>query len=318
MISIQEARDFAEAHFPNAPEDLANHLNIDVQESDIDGCDGWCLTTGEQTIIRINSELTPTRRRFTLAHELSHFILGVPAVVGESFEDMLRSNSAEERQVDELASELLIPKQVVQSFLPAVPVVAEALKKLAKKANVSELAAAIRVCNLAREIGLINASVVLFDDELVRWQRSTTLTMPDETAMWLLAESRKVAPQAFRAERPVGDVIVASSIENRYFGSATLFVQLLPLQLGLNRSREETRRELEDSMFGSDTSLRNRVSGLVGYHKNLITGMSLEEAEALFWDRNETKLKDTPLNSEMGREYMHLRISEWFQALSER
>ena len=106
-------------------------------------------------------------------------------------------------------------------------------------ANVSELAAAIRVCNLASEIGLLNASVVLFDADQVRWQWSETLTMRNDTAVKLLAESRKAAPNAFRHQRAQGDVIAASAIENPYFGSATLFVQLLPAKIGMNLSHHE-------------------------------------------------------------------------------
>ena len=161
MISDVEAREFAKRNFPEAPEKLAKHLGVIVRESPMGGCDGWCLSTGAKTIIRINSKLSATRQRFTLAHELGHLILGVPTVVGETFEDMLRSDSDEERRVNDLASELLIPTDVVKASLPELPVVAITLKKLAKKANVSELAAAIRVCNLARAIGLVNASVVL-------------------------------------------------------------------------------------------------------------------------------------------------------------
>jgi hypothetical protein len=49
-------------------------------------------------------------------------------------------------------------------------VVAGDLQKLAKRANVSDLAAAIRVCNLAPDIGLMSASVVLLEGDDVEWQ----------------------------------------------------------------------------------------------------------------------------------------------------
>ena len=97
MIPVQEAREFAKKHFPEAPEKLVKHLGVTLRESAMDGCDGWCLTTGDKTIVRINSKLSPSRRRFTLAHELGHLILRVPTVVGESYDEMLGSNSKEER-----------------------------------------------------------------------------------------------------------------------------------------------------------------------------------------------------------------------------
>jgi Zn-dependent peptidase ImmA (M78 family) len=160
MIPEAQARSFAVSAFPKAPEKLAKYLGVDVRLSPLSGCDGWCLVKGEKAIVHVNSKLSRVRQRFTLAHELGHLILGVPSVIGESYEDMMRSISDEERKVNHLASELLIPAEVARASLPEPPVVTVALQKLAKRAKVSELAAAVRVCNLARQIGLINASVV--------------------------------------------------------------------------------------------------------------------------------------------------------------
>lgn len=314
MISADDARRFAETHFPEAPEKLAAHLGVLVRESPLDGCDGWCLTLEGRTIIRINSNQSPGRKRFTLTHELGHLILGIPSVVGETYEEMLSSNSAEERRVNDLASELLMPTTVVQSVLPEVTVVAGDLKKLAKRANVSDLAAATRVCNLATEIGLINASVVLFEGDCVKWQWSNTLQMPEQTVRKLLAAARDAAPTAFRYHREDGNVIVASIIENPYFGSATLFVQLLPAKLGMSLSNHERRKSLEEVLFLNDVKLQQRVSGLFGAHKLRISAaqLSLDAAIADFWARNAVKLAETSLDSQSGREYVALRIGEWF------
>jgi len=69
MISAGDARKFAEAHFPEAPEKLADELGISIRESPLDGCDGWCLTLEDRSIIRINSNQTGPRKSFTLAHD---------------------------------------------------------------------------------------------------------------------------------------------------------------------------------------------------------------------------------------------------------
>lgn len=314
MISAEDARRFAETHFPEAPEKLAAHLGVLIRESKLDGCDGWCLTLDNRTIIRINSNQSPGRKRFTLTHELGHLILGIPSVVGETYEEMLSSNSAEERRVNDLASELLMPATVVQSVLPEVTVIAGDLKKLARRANVSDLAAATRVCNLATEIGLISASVVLFEGDCVKWQWSKTLQMSEQTAHKLLVAAREAAPTAFRHQRDDGNVIVASIIENPYFGSATLFVQLLPAELGMSLSYHERRKSLEDDLFLNDLKLQQRVSGLLGAHKLRISAdqLSLNAAIADFWARNAVKLVGTSLDSQSGQEYVALRIGEWF------
>ncbi len=313
MISEDRARSFAESAFPEAPEELAKRLGIDVRYSPLSGCDGWCLVKDQKAIVHVNNKLSTVRQRFTLAHELGHLILGVPTVVGETYEDMLRSDSNEERRVNDLASALLIPAKVAVEVLSELPVVTASLQKLAKKANVSELAAAIRVCNLAKEIGLVNASVVLFNGEYVRWQWSKTLTMLNETAVRLLAEARNTSPMAFREIcDDNGDVVVASTIENPGFGSATLFIQRLPAAEGMNISRDERRKILESELFENDLKLRQRLSGLLGAHKNRTANGTQAESETDFWKRNLETLRSTPLNSKKGREYVKLRISEWF------
>lgn len=121
MISIERAKRFAEENFPMGPEALAKKLNISLRESSLIGCDGWVLSGPNGTVIHLNSDSPVVRRRFTLAHELGHLILGVPTVVGESFDDALKSNDAEERKVNDLASELLIPESILRKSLPSCP-----------------------------------------------------------------------------------------------------------------------------------------------------------------------------------------------------
>jgi hypothetical protein len=145
MISVQEAKGFAEELFPEAPEALAAHLGIAVRVSPMGGCDGWCLTTDNRAIIRINSRLSVTRQRFTLA-----------------------------------------------------------------------------------------------------------------------------------------------------------------------LSPHEKRKELESILFASNPKLMQRMSGFIGALKNRIRGKTKQEVEADFWNRYRETLQGTPMNSVEGRQYVRLRIEEWF------
>ncbi len=313
MITPEAARKFALEHFPRGPEALVEELGISVRESEMSGCDGWCLARDNRVIIRINSRLGSTRRRFTLAHELGHLILGIPGIVGESYEQMLSSDLDDEKRVNELASEILLPDLIVKQVIPDLPIVSAALKRLAKKANVSELAAAIRVCNLAADVGMVNASVVFFDHSgSVRWQWSKTLSMPEETAINLLKEARAAAPDVYRFEREEGDVIVGSIIENPHFGSATMFVQLLPKSLGLNVSHHERKEQLERFLFENDPKLQQRMSGFFGGSKVRLSKLTKTKAIQDFWSRYQNDLSNTIVDSDEGREYISIRIGEWF------
>jgi hypothetical protein len=131
----------------------------------------------------------------------------------------------------------------------------------------------------------------------------------------LLAAAREASPTAVRHHRDDGKVIVASIIENSYFGSATLFAQLLPAEPGMSLSNHERRKSLEEVLFLHDVKLQHRVSGLLGAHKPRISTdqLSLDAAIADFWERNRVKLSGTRLDSENGREYVAFRIAEWFK-----
>ncbi|TWU33449.1 hypothetical protein Q31b_57660 [Novipirellula aureliae] len=310
MISLDEVESYAAEHFPAAPEKLVNDFGIEVRTSDTPGCDGWCLHYDDRTIIRLNGELTKAQRRFTLAHELGHLILGIPSMFGESFEDMLSSDSDEERRVNDVASCLLLPLAEVRKDAGQLPVVAGALKRLAKRARVSELAAAVRVCNLTEELGLLNASVVAFSGADIRWQWSRTLRMSEETAFELRQEAQNVSPNAFRADHNENQTVVASVLENPFFGSSTLFVQLLPKEHGNQLSVNELRAAFEREYLSSDDAFRNRLSGIIGAFKSKCVGLSQEEAVELFWEKNEARLRSTCINTDEGRDYIEIRIGQ--------
>jgi len=315
MTSVERSLAYARKHFPEGPEKLAERLKVEVRYSALSGCDGWYLSAGQRTIIRINNRMARSRQRFTLAHELGHLLLGVPSVIGESFADLLRSDDEEERRVNDIAAELLVPRDVVQASVPGLPIVASVLRRLAKQAHVSELAAALRVANLAADLGLANASVVFFEDDNVGWQWSKTLRMPKETAVSLREAARAASPNAFRYVREVeNDVVVASLIENPFFGSATMFVQLLPLEYASQKSRDERRAELEEYLFAGQAEFQRQLQGCFGWFKPHVAGMSLDEAESLFWEQYQSRFTGVPgkrLASAQGREYVRLRLGEW-------
>lgn len=314
MIPSAKALRHAREHFPDGPEKLAEHLGVEVIVSPLTGCDGWCLTAAHGTIIRLNQNSQPTRRRFTLAHELGHLILGVATVVGESVYDSLKSDDAEERAVNDFAAELLLPTDVVKQHVPSVPVVAANLKKLAKVAKVSEIMAAIRVTNLADSIGLVNASVAFFEDGQFSWHWSQTLWRRPTTADELLALARKAAPAPARVQRSDGQVIVASLIDNPFTNTTTLFVQLLPKELGNTLSAHEERQELETFLFAGQDDFRKQLQGCFGYFKPVAAGMDLDAAVVAFFERYHERWAGVPqkrLLSQKGRDYIRLRLAEW-------
>lgn len=83
--------------------------------------------------IYINSLMHPNRQRFTLAHELGHFILGHKR---RRWEEFLNESSGApmEQEADAFASGLLMPKALLKTFKDLPP------KELAQLFQVSEAA----------------------------------------------------------------------------------------------------------------------------------------------------------------------------------
>lgn len=127
--------DAAQIHAP--PVDLASVLanwpHLDVSVDDLDG-DGYLIELGAragQILLRRNAPLV--RRRFTLAHELGHWVMNL----SESTK-LQMSASALERWCDEFARELLIPAHwLANSLMQEERPLATALKGLPALYNVS-------------------------------------------------------------------------------------------------------------------------------------------------------------------------------------
>lgn len=123
-------------------EDMALRLGISRIIEERMPFDGalYQLPYGER-IIKLNSASPPTRKRFTLAHEIGHLLLGKPG---------LRSSCGRnldlERKCDAIASELLMPTGEAVPYVSSLgDPSAEKLKLVAKKYAVSLQTAAIRL-----------------------------------------------------------------------------------------------------------------------------------------------------------------------------
>jgi Zn-dependent peptidase ImmA (M78 family) len=314
MISIKDALRVAENHFPNGPEELIRRLGIEVHYSPL-SCDGWCLVTDRKAIIRINDSASETRQRFTLAHELSHILLGVPTLIGEEIFADWSGIKNEEKEVNKLASRLLLPESFILSEVDDLPIVAKTIKKLAKKAKVSEFVVALRLAAMADQLGILGASVIFFHDDQVKWQWSPSFTIREDLAISVLEECKICSPQAFRHHRAQHkDVIVASLVENSTQGTFIMFIQFLDEQDGLSMSRDEHVGEIANQLYSGDDEFRRRLEGCLGAFKPKAVGMTLDEAINRFNDLYMNRWpgeRSRRLKSPIGQKYIKLRLSEW-------
>lgn len=141
---------------------LANTYGLDVYAtSDHDSFNAYIDyddNTGKYSIV-VNETHPETRRRFSIAHELAHFVLHDDEVkkrgkIHRSNKDSIIYNEQEEKDADQLAAEILMPSELIDSYIKGLSITKDTtfdetiVKELAQKFNVSPLVAILRLRSL--------------------------------------------------------------------------------------------------------------------------------------------------------------------------
>ena len=154
---------------------VASTLNLEIREVDAEGFDGalvraWGLPLGA---IAIRESIRETsRKNFTIAHEIGHFLLpghgeAEPACTPSDVGNWGDTSKLLECEADEFAAELLMPASTVRPLVRASPPSLEVIEGIARKSHSSLSAAAWRYSELAAE----GCAVVWSTDHQIRWWR---------------------------------------------------------------------------------------------------------------------------------------------------
>jgi predicted transcriptional regulator len=131
---------------------LTQMLGIQMRMEPMPGEESGCLKKEKsgKWVMTVNSLQHPHRQRFTIAHELGHFIKHT--IVKESFVDTTFFRNEESNQMEheanKFAAELLMPKKLFVSFIENV---SKEVNDLAKHFQVSSMAVRIRAKQLGYE-----------------------------------------------------------------------------------------------------------------------------------------------------------------------
>jgi len=142
---------------------LAKRLNVKVVGKEMDeNVSGLFVMSDKLPIISYNQSESDKRIRFTIAHELGHYILHSkeqPIFIDRPAKVMYRNvNSTtgelhKEREANAFAASLLMPRLLIKDEIKNAPDSSEdAIEHLAKKFKVSEQAMTFRLANLGYEI----------------------------------------------------------------------------------------------------------------------------------------------------------------------
>lgn len=135
----------------------------------LDGASGLLMQVEAEWGILVHEGDSRRRRRFTVAHELGHFCIpkhSKTAVICISPETTRGdSDKATEREANEFAAELLMPRKAVQPMISTGAIDLARATEVSDTYDVSLLSAAIRVCELTRE----RAAIAYFRRGKLAW-----------------------------------------------------------------------------------------------------------------------------------------------------
>jgi len=136
-------------------ESFAAKLGVSIVEVPLDGASAQLVRAGSRTTIMVSARITdPGARRFSIAHELGHFMLGHPSQPPSALCAPYAHRTAErdyEAEANAFAAELLMPARLLRRTCEVSPVDLEVPRAIARTYDVSILASAIRFAELASE-----------------------------------------------------------------------------------------------------------------------------------------------------------------------
>lgn len=137
---------------------IAYSLEAEVKYASLKDCEGSIVGTDTKAIITINEGVQIERQRFSLGHELGHWVNDRNknityrcAVKDMRQREFQGTDFRQQREVraNQFSAELLIPKYIAKPFLKNQEINFETVKKLADIFSVSITSMAIRLVDLA-------------------------------------------------------------------------------------------------------------------------------------------------------------------------
>lgn len=128
-------------------DDIVHALDIPIQFIPMKGFDGRIIHGAKKSIITINDKIEfETRRRFTIAHELGHYLMHRESPVSHTdnissmswFNNKSKQKmSLQEFEANTFASELLLPTQFFKEYIESKPFSPELIREISNKFKVS-------------------------------------------------------------------------------------------------------------------------------------------------------------------------------------
>ncbi|AXS84541.1 ImmA/IrrE family metallo-endopeptidase [Marinobacter sp. Arc7-DN-1] len=163
---------------------IAFDLNAVVKRDRLPGCEGQIVGTDTRAIITINNESAPQRQRFSLGHEIGHWIndrgknLSYRCTDSDMRQHAIsRHNFKQQKEVraNRFSAELLMPGYLLKRYLPAREISVSTVNYLSQLFDVSRTSASIRLV----EVSDLPCMLVCWDKQGRRKWFSRNPIVPD-------------------------------------------------------------------------------------------------------------------------------------------
>lgn len=228
---------------------------------DIDSCEGMLVRNPKDIAewgIFYNGKASPERRRFTIAHELGHFVLhrGQRQSFNcdkESVYSGIDTIRAIEREADDFASNLLMPGDLLRDWISNQRIDLRILSGIAKRFQVSFEALCIRFIKFTTQ----RAILVYWDNGYVKYEWRSSSAVKTRA---------KIRRNGDPAEPPSGTLAADATVAQEWDGTEMSAAIWCPEEAQHMKLRE----------FKHSYTTRDRV----------LTLLLLESAEPRSWDRS--------------------------------
>lgn len=140
-------------------EGIANIHGADVRYRPLGGCEARLVAYDGRAVISVSSTSIEGRQRFSLAHELAHWICDRKTGAFLCAKDDIGPQNAEARSVEadanNFASQLILPNYLVDPWMNAKPMTLDIASALAKDFNSSLTAAAIKLVKRTNKLACV-------------------------------------------------------------------------------------------------------------------------------------------------------------------
>ena len=136
-------------------EAIANYRGAEVVYRRLCGCAARLVAAGDQAIISVDAGSSPGRQRFSLAHELAHWICDMDHGSFRCANEDIGPQNAEAKNIEAYAngyaSQLILPSFLVDRWLDGKRINLDTAKALGSEFEASLTASAIKVAMAFRD-----------------------------------------------------------------------------------------------------------------------------------------------------------------------